>query len=232
MPNIFTSMDINGVEKTSDMLFLESSGDWNIYIALYDGKYAIDYSSFNQVRLVFMEIKGLSNVYTLSSIQTETVNNVTYVKVEVPSNLVVGKTSYEVRTNLTIDGNSKTLPKFKAYTYPETPDSKIIFNMINTVNNIWSGYLASIKREDIGRVNGVLPLDEFAKVAIQYMPENIIEHIELEHSGHDTRMNKDRMLEYYDYQDEAWYELNSLHGGVFGTSRKDSQYSYHGGIFK
>lgn len=222
-------IDITGTFSTSDLLFYDENPAF-IYARLYENKYDIDYSRFSFLRLVLFDSNN--NVNTINSSEIIEENGIKYIKLEIPDDLLGVHMDYNTRITVGIDNKNKQLKRFKIFSRVEkTSDLNTAIILTKRINWILEEYLSSVKRQEIDVPNGLIPLDEDARVEIKYMHDDIVQHIKLEYSGHDTRMNKNRMLEYFDTQDEEWYELNSLNGGDFNIDRKPSEFSYHGGTF-
>jgi len=223
-------IDIGDIFKTTDLLFYSGNTPAHIFVRLYENRYDIDMGRFSSMRLALTGSDD--SVYMISSSTIEIINGVKYIKLIFPNNLLTARMDYSVRPTVTIDGNNIRLKKYKIFVRTEiTSDLNTAISITKQINDIYERYLSSVKRDEIGVPHGLIPLDNDARININYMQNDIVEHIGLEYQGHGTRLNKDRELEYYDTEDEVWYRLNSLHGGFFDIPRKPSNYSYYGGDF-
>lgn len=231
MNPLYINLDTSGSIKQSNIISIKSSNQQVLYYRLFEGKYEIDYSTLTELRLIF-EDSETTDVYTVSSSTKEIVNNITYIKIIIPLNITSQDKDYTVRPVVNINGKSKGLMKFKFMSRVESStDIETLIRMTKDINNIFSIYLDSIKRDEIGSANGVVPLDENGKMIENYTPQNILDHIQLQFEGHGLRLDKDYYIEYYDPEDNVYYKLNTLEAGRFGIQRKSSIYDVDYGKF-
>lgn len=235
------NLDITNGRKTTD-LGIRANTPNSILFGIYDGEYYVDYAKLNSISI---KLKSQSNNtelnYNITSFDIVSINNNLYVKWNIPTNInsIIGK--YSVSIIVRYDNVNYAITDFKFIVHDSNEsEMRAISQAISNFNKNISEYLNYIKRSDIDKENGVIMLDSLGRIDKKYIPGNLDSHIKetlydtrnnLEQL-HGMRINKDDyQMEYYDSDDEAWYRVNSIFGGLFDKENKSEEYNIFGGNF-
>lgn len=231
------NLDISNKLKTTDYSF-RIGVDYNIYFRLHDSDYTINYDDFNSLRLTIryarttrMEVVNLTEVVEF--------NNEKLIKWQVDPSLIEDEVSLNVSFIVNISGTNYNTSEMKIIVYKNQEAGMTGITMaIDNFNTMIATYLDSVKRKDIGAVNGVIGLDSNGKIDEKYLPTDLINHIPIRlidtldtvYDIHGMKINRENYkLEYYDNDDQEYYYANQIHGGILGFKNKDSSYNIFGG---
>lgn len=240
----FINLDISKKTKVTDYGFqINESPLPTIYFLLYDEHYVIDYSKLESLRLlVQLDVSKYTESFTFRASELVEIDGLTYIKWNVPANLLSHMDKMHITSIIAYDKKTIVLNEFKIIVFKNIEsETSMIKVAIQNFNKMYQNYLTSVKRTEIGKPYGVVPLESDGKINLKYFNEEFTDHIG--HTMYDTlytindihglRINrKTYEWEYYHENDKEWYVVNSIHGGRFGYGNNESpKYDVFGGLF-
>lgn len=213
-----------------------------VYFRIHTAQYVIDYSTFQQLRLVVkLDISSRTTVVNLNQSNIVEINGEKLIEWVVPDSLLASGDKLIVTPRVTLSGSNKSLTQFKLITY-DMLDSNMnaVLNTILKFNEMYSQYLYSVKQTEKGQVNGVVPLGSEGKFDIKYLQLDVGEHVNYKlydtlytiPNIHGLRLDRlSYQLMYYKEDEQQWYEVNQIHGGFFGYDNVESLSPVFGGNF-
>lgn len=231
-------LDVSFENKTTDFGFKIKENN-SIYFGIHDNIYVVDYDLVSSVTLNITTVNGLEYSFVINDIVE--FNDARYFKWDIPLTLLQSSDKLTIIPIVRYKQANFTLDKFKLIIYElDEGEMNAIKQAIRNYNSLIKKYLDRLKRSDLDKVDGIIPLDENGLINPRYLPELLDEHIPQKlydtlnsiQQIHGLRINRTTFeVEYYDSDDDYWYVVNSIHGGSFTRMNKSEQYDVFGGNF-
>ena len=235
--SLIFNLDLDNLTKVTDYGFNRSLSPPPpiIYFRLYKNGYLFDMSKFQRLTFRY-RVGGTNQIYNENYTQTELINGERLVKVELLSQLLQRSDKVTVSPSVRESNKTIILSDFIFYMYEgEKNEMTAVKHALMRFNVLYGLYINAIKRDQINQPFGVVGLDGKGKIPLERLPIEITDHVfetVFNSEVHGLRINKDKkMLEYYDSDDQYWYEINVLYGGIFKLPTKSEQYTVYGGNF-
>lgn len=240
----FINLDLSMKTKVTDYGFqINESPLPTIYFLLYDEHYVVDYSKLNNLSLMTeMEMSKRRESFTFRQAEFVDIDGLTYIKWNIPARLLQTMDTLKLTPIFNYDSKTIILNEFKLIIFKTMEsETSMIKVAIQNFNKMYRNYLLSVKRTEIGKPLGVVPLDSNGRINLSYINDDITKHIGdtiydtlyTINDIHGLRINrKNYSWEYYHNTDDEWYTVNSIHGGRFGFPNNESPtYDVFGGLF-
>lgn len=238
------NLDLNNRIKTTDYGYqLELKPLPSILLSISKDDYNIDYEKLEYIQLaVKHDLSMQVETFRLDKSNIINSENGTFIEWKLTDSLLAKKEKLVVNTLIRYDNYSYPILEFKIVIFEDYyPETLAITQAIDMYNNLYRLFLNLVKRKEIGQPLGLIPLDNKAKLSIDYFDSKLVKHIDIRlfdtlnivSDIHGLRINKtDYQLEYYHSSDDEWYQANSIHGGKFGYDNNISpDYDVFGGNF-
>lgn len=237
------NLDLNNKIKTTEYGYQFQLNPLPVmYLSFSKEDYKIDYSKFEYVQLAVQhDLSKQMETFRLDSSKIVNSEEGTFLEWQLTDSLLAKKDKLIINSLVRYDGFSYPIREFSIVVFEDYyPETIAITQAIDMYNSLYQIYLDLLKRKELGVPLGIIPLDNKAKIIMDYFEAEFINHIDhrlVDTLGdleqlHGLRINKKNyQLEYYHETDAEWYEANSIHGGKFGYSNNPVQYDVFGGNF-
>ena len=228
------NMDLDNRHKVTNFGFNIKESPPTIYFRLYENGYAFDMNKFERLTLRY-RIEKSNEIITENYTTTEIVNGETLVKVVLSSQLFAPTSTIFVSPTVKISNKSIILKEFEFIIHEGNPqEMNSVKYAIRKLNDMYYQYIKAVKRDQIDKPNGVVGLDNQGKIPMNKLNLEATKHVYdriFNTEVHGLRMNDNFEIEIFDTDENKYVLVNSIHGGNFTSSQKDSSKDVFGGTF-
>lgn len=215
---IILNLDINNNNKTTDYAVPVSS-DSTIYFRVNDGEYVIDYTKVTgiNIELETTNPRGIRN-YRLGINDIVMLDEESIIRWVVPSSELTTEKQLKVTIDIRYNNRSYTINEFEITVGTDFGlEMSGILSVIDRFNYMVYLYLQSIKRSEIGSIDGIVPLNSNRKIENLYLPDFLKNHIPEKlydtlytiEGVHGLRINRTSFaLEYFNSDTNTWTRVN------------------------
>lgn len=203
------NLDVDGKFKVSSYAFKQREKS-TIMFRLLQNNYLFDTAKFSKLSIDFVDDKNASNRYKVESFQSN-VTDVTgekLVSMLLPNNMLETVTTYVAYPKITVNNKIVQLPSFSIICYDkDTAEMLYVRQVTIYFNSVYAKYANMIKKDIVGKPNGVAKTDANNKVPDNNFPTRYKTHPDellLNKEVHGGRINKRGQLEYLDPSDNTW----------------------------
>ncbi|MGE7916522.1 hypothetical protein [Lysinibacillus xylanilyticus] len=203
------NIDIEGKFKTSDYSFLQNE-QCTIYFRLIQNHYVSSYDDFTKLVIEFIDTNNSLNKFLVEASKSNIINfnDEKLVKISLPMNMTKISTDYVAYPKININGINKSLQEFNLNIYQkDTAEMLSVRKVIDEFNQSYADFSSLIKKDLVGKPNGVARTDANNKVLESTLPPRLKKHVEqliLNEEVHGIRLNKNGQLEYKDPENNQW----------------------------
>ncbi|MFJ8086917.1 hypothetical protein ACIQ7N_01685 [Lysinibacillus sp. NPDC095746] len=203
------NIDIEGQFKTSDYSFLQNE-QCTMYFRLIKNHYVATNDDFTKLMIEFIDTKNSLNKFLVEASKSNIIsfNNEKLVKMSLPREMTRTSTDFVAYPKININGIIKPLREFKLNIYQkDTAEMISVRKVIDEFNQSYANFASLIKKDLVGKPNGVAITDANNKVLESTLPPRYKEHVEqliINEEVHGIRLNKKGHLEYKDPENNQW----------------------------
>lgn len=203
------NIDIEGNFKTSDYSFLQDE-QCTIYFRLIQNHYVAIYEDFTKLTIEFIDSKNSLNKFLVEALKSDIIefNDEKLVKMSLPMDMTKNSTDYVAHPKITINGIIKALREFHLNFYQkDTAEMLSVRQVIEAFNQSYADFANLIKKDLVGKPNGVATTDTNNKILESTLPPRFQKHVEqliINEEVHGIRLNQNRQLEYKDPENNQW----------------------------